>query len=77
MRLTAPVRKALPTDEFAGPDRSFPIEDPNHARAALSMASNAPNPAAIQAKVHKKFPGIGPAVRSGVMSKLTMGKKGC
>jgi hypothetical protein len=75
MRLTAPVRKALPTDDFAGPDRSFPIEDPNHARAALSMAHNAPNPAAIQAKVHRKFPGIGPAVRQAVMSKLTRGPR--
>ena len=58
-RLNLPQRNALPTSAFAGPDRSFPIPDVNHARAALSMAHNAPNPAAIKAKVHQKFPQVG------------------
>ena len=57
--LHAAERNALPSSTFAGPDRSFPIPDANHARAALSMAHNAANPAAIRAKVHEKFPGIG------------------
>lgn len=58
-KLNAKQRNALPDDEFAGPNRSFPIEDENHARAALSMAHYASNPAAIKAKVHSKFPSIG------------------
>ena len=57
--LHAAQRNALPTSTFAGPDRSFPIPDPSHARAALSMAHYASNPAAIRAKVHAKFPSIG------------------
>ncbi len=58
-RLTASTRRVLPGSTFAGPDRSFPIPDPNHARAALSMAHYAANPAAIKAAVHRKFPQIG------------------
>lgn len=34
-RLTAKARKALPAKTFAGPGRSFPINDKAHARAAL------------------------------------------
>ena len=60
-KLKAAARKALPTSTFAGPKRSFPIPDKNHARAALSMAHYAKNPAAIRAKVHAKFPSIGQA----------------
>lgn len=33
-RLDAAERKKIPGKEFAGPDRSFPIEDKNHAEAA-------------------------------------------
>lgn len=40
-RLTAAQRDALPASAFAGPDRSFPINDENHARAALSMVGRA------------------------------------
>lgn len=36
-RLTAKARNKIPTSKFAGPGRSFPIEDKNHARAALSL----------------------------------------
>ena len=57
--IPAAARNALPASTFAGPHRSFPIPDANHARAALSMAHNAADPGEIQAAVHKKFPGIG------------------
>lgn len=36
-RLTAKARKALPDSAFAGPNRSFPMQDKNHARAAKSL----------------------------------------
>jgi hypothetical protein len=70
--LHAAQRNALPTSTFAGPDRSFPIPDANHARAALSMAHYASNPAAIRAKVHAKFPSIGGAglQRSAILKHL-------
>jgi len=60
-RLKAAARKSLPSSAFAGPHRSFPIENKAHARAALSMAHYASNPGAIRAKVHAKFPSIGHA----------------
>jgi hypothetical protein len=33
-RLTAKARKKIPTSKFAGPNRSYPIEDKAHAIAA-------------------------------------------
>jgi hypothetical protein len=57
--LTAKRRNSLPTKEFAGPDRSYPIQDASHARNALARASGRPVEAEIRAKVHSKYPGIG------------------
>lgn len=37
--LNAAARKKIPTTQFAGPDRSFPINDPTHARMAISGAT--------------------------------------
>ena len=60
--LTAKRRNSLPTSEFAGPDRSYPIQDASHARNALARASGKPVEAEIRAKVHSKYPGIGSMV---------------
>lgn len=60
-KLTYQDRKDLPSSVFAGKDRSYPIPDANHARNALARASafaSPPQKKAIDAKVHKKFPGI-------------------
>lgn len=40
-KLTAAQRKALPASDFAGPNRSFPIEDAAHAEAALRLVGRA------------------------------------
>ena len=59
--LTAARRNKLPASTFAGPDRSYPINDMSHARNALARASQNAGPelkAKIRAKVHRKFPGI-------------------
>ena len=37
-KLNAAARKKIPTSEFAGPDRSYPVEDASHARNALARA---------------------------------------
>jgi hypothetical protein len=58
-KLTAKTRASIPTKEFAGPNRSFPIEDKAHARNALSRTHFASNPSAIRAAVHAKYPSIG------------------
>lgn len=42
-KLDAAERKKIPTKDFAGPDRSYPIEDKNHARNALARAKQAYN----------------------------------
>ena len=39
--LTAKSRSALPKKDFAGPGRSFPVEDKSHARLAKAGASRA------------------------------------
>ena len=40
-KLNAKKRKSLPDRVFAGPGRSFPINDKSHARAALRMLNRA------------------------------------
>lgn len=65
--LSAVARRAMPAGQFAGPGRSFPIPDTNHARLALAMAMrsmhagnlSAAQAAAIRAKVKARYPGIG------------------
>lgn len=69
-KLTAADRKAIPSKDFALPGKrsasggqgGYPIPDKAHARNALSRVSANGSPsekAAVRAKVHKKFPGIG------------------
>jgi hypothetical protein len=59
-KLSGKERNALPAKDFAGPARSFPINDWNHARNALARASqfHPELKAEIRAKVHRKFPDI-------------------
>lgn len=68
-KLTAKRRAALSNASFAGPGRSYPIEDASHARNALSRVSQFGSPALkarVRAKVRKKYPGIG---RSAALSR--------
>ncbi len=61
-KLTPKARNALPKNSFAGPDRSYPVEDASHARNALARVSQFGTPAVkaqVRAKVARKFPGIG------------------
>ena len=37
-KLTTKARKAIPSKKFAGPGRSYPVEDKAHARAAIRLA---------------------------------------
>jgi len=67
MRLSAAQRGKLSKGSFAIPSKapgsgSYPVNDANHARAALSMVSRYGSPAeksAVRSKVHAKFPAIG------------------
>lgn len=58
-KLTAARRGAIPGKDFAGPERSYPIEDASHARNALARASGKPVEARVRAAVHRKYPNIG------------------
>ena len=61
--LDAKARNAIPKKEFAGPNRSYPIEDAAHAKNALGRAKQALNAgrlsesqyAKIAAKARKKL----------------------
>ena len=71
-KLSTASRNSLPSSDFALPGKgkgpkgkgagSYPIPDASHARDALSRVSANGTPAqkaAVRAKVHAKFPGIG------------------
>lgn len=65
--LTTEQRNALHSSSFAGPDRSFPVNDIEHGRKALQLLpksvaagnTSASEAAHIRAKVHEKYPSIG------------------
>lgn len=67
MKLTAAKRRGLSTSSFAEPEtRSYPIEDKNHAKAALSMVSRYGTPAEqskVRGAVAKKY-GMGRGILS-------------
>ncbi len=54
-KLTSKGRKALPGKDFAGPGRSYPVEDKAHARAAKSRASGAENAGRISPSAKAKI----------------------
>ena len=58
-RLTAAGRNKIAGKNFAGPDRSYPIEDASHARDALARSSGKPVAARVRAAVERKYPGMG------------------
>lgn len=60
-KLSSKERNKLPGSTFAGPDRSYPIEDESHARNALARAAQHASPelqSRIKAKVRRKYPNI-------------------
>lgn len=60
-KLNAARRNKLPSKDFAGPGRSYPIEDKAHAKDALARAAHNASPEerkSIAEKVHRKFPGM-------------------
>ena len=66
-KLTSEERKELPAKTFAGPNRSYPINDRSHAINANARATQFASPALkakVDAAVARKFPGLGDAVRS-------------
>lgn len=61
-KLRAKERNSLPASAFAGPDRSYPIEDENHARNALARVSQFGTKDLkdrVTRAVHRKYPDMG------------------
>ncbi len=57
-KLTAAERNALPASDFAGPNRSYPINDKSHAANAKARASQFAGPSLkkkVDAKADKKL----------------------
>lgn len=67
-KLTEAQRHALPTSVFAIPEtRSYPIQDRNHAKAALSEVAQhgtAAERAKVRRAVHRRYPDMGSDRRS-------------
>jgi hypothetical protein len=53
--LSAADRRKMPKSQFAGPGRSFPVNDPNHARLAISGATRAYNAGNISQEEEEKI----------------------
>lgn len=67
-KLNAAERRALPASDFAGPHRSYPVQDEGHAKAALSRAAHNASPALeakIRTKVHRAYPDMEMAHKAG------------
>jgi len=66
-KLTAGQRNAMPDSEFAGPGKSFPVNDKAHARLAISGATRSERAgnispsteASIKAKARARLPNAG------------------
>lgn len=61
-KLTSKARNNLSDKQFAGPNRSYPIEDANHARNALSRVSQygtADEKRRVRGAVAARYPSIG------------------
>jgi hypothetical protein len=60
-KLTAKTRSKIPTSKFAGPGRSYPVQDKAHAKAAIGLAAmhHSPNKARIDAKAKAVLGGKG------------------
>lgn len=52
-KLTTKARKALPASDFAGPNRSYPVNDRRHAANAKSRAAQFASPA-LRKKIDAK-----------------------
>lgn len=55
MKLTSKTRKSLPKKDFAGPDRSFPVNDKSHAANAKARATQQFNKGNLSAGARAKI----------------------
>jgi len=54
-KLSAKERNSLPASSFAGPDRSYPVQDKSHARNAKARASEMEHKGKLSMAAEKKI----------------------
>ncbi len=54
-KLTAKARKKLPSKDFAGPDRSYPVPDKSHAANAKARATQMEEKGKLSPSAKKKI----------------------
>ena len=54
-KLSTKARNALPKSDFAGPDRSYPVQDHSHAANAKARASQAYNKGHISLEMEHRI----------------------
>jgi len=54
-KLTTSARKKIPTSKFAGPDRSYPVQDKAHAANAKARSTQAVNAGRMSASEKAKI----------------------
>ena len=60
-KLTTATRNKIPPKDFAGPDRSYPINDASHGRNALARVEQHGTPALkkrVTSAVKRKYPSM-------------------
>lgn len=67
-KLSTKARKALPKKDFAGPGRSFPVNDKKHARLAIGGATRSERAGNISAATAAK-------IKAKARAKLKKGSK--
>lgn len=87
-RLTSAKRSKMPASKFAGPGKSFPINDPEHARLAIGGATRSEDAgnisagtaarikSAARAELGDSAPGNGTAPKRRIPDKPAMSPKG-
>lgn len=55
VKLTSSKRSAMPKSKFAGPGKSFPVNDPTHARLAISGATRSERAGNISSSEESKI----------------------
>lgn len=74
-RLTTAARNALPDSDFAGPGRTYPVEDASHARNALSRAGGNAGPQ-LKARIGRKVAGKYPSIKQQAVANIAKRSKG-
>jgi hypothetical protein len=79
-KLTAKKRNSLKASQFAGPDRSFPVNDKSHARNAKARASQAVNAGRMSSSERAKIDAkadrvLGKSPKESAMKKHHEGRK--